>query len=57
MNTREDQDVQLRITFTPADIEVIENIVQLHGYRLDQTGILSHILNEYRLVVGEEDVE
>lgn len=50
-------DIQLRITFTQNDIEVIEAIVQNFGYRLDQTGILSHILNEYRMAVGDEDVE
>lgn len=52
-----DKDIQLRITFTQKDIQAIEAIVQNFGYRLDQTGILSHILNEYRMFVGDEDVE
>lgn len=57
MKTDQVRDIQLRITFTPDDIQVIERIVEKFGYRVDETGILSHILNEYRMVTGEEDVE
>lgn len=57
MDTQQDRGVQLRITFTRDDIETIEAIVQNFGYKLDHTGILSHILNEYRMVMGEEDIE
>jgi len=57
MKTDQVRDIQLRITFTPGDIQAIEAIVQNFSHRLDPTGILSHILNEYRMVTGEEDVE
>lgn len=57
MTIKQDRDVQLKITFTPDDIQAIEAIVQNFGYRLDRTGILGHILNEYRMIMGEEDVE
>lgn len=57
MSLDQDRGVQLRITFTRDDIAVIERIVEKFGWRADETGILSHILNEYRMVIGEEDVE
>lgn len=57
MTIKQDRDIQLRITFTPGDIQAIEAIVQNFSHRLDPTGILAHILNEYRMVVGEEDIE
>lgn len=57
MTIKQDRDVQLRITFTPEDVECIEAIVQNFSAKLDRTGILSHILNEYRMAVGEEDIE
>lgn len=57
MSLDQDRGVQLRITFTRDDIQVIERIVEKFGYRADETGILGHILNEYRMVTGEEDVE
>lgn len=57
MSTDTRRDVQLKITFTQDDIEVIEAIVKNFGYRLDHTGILGHILNEYRMAIGDEDVE
>ena len=57
MSLDQDRGVQLRITFTRDDIEVIERIVEKFGYRVDETGILSHILNEYRMIMGEEDIE
>lgn len=57
MTTKQDRDIQLRITLTTEDIQCIEAIVQNFGYRLDRTGILAHILNEYRMAAGDEDVE
>jgi hypothetical protein len=45
--TREQIAVQLSITFTPDDIEVLRRIKEDYGYKLDETGIISHIINEY----------
>ena len=39
-------DVKITITITDADREVLELLRERSG-RLDQTGILEHILNEY----------
>ena len=39
-------DVTVSITITDADREVLELLRERSG-RLDQTGILEHILNEY----------
>jgi len=39
-------DVTIRITITDADREVLEVIRERAG-RLDQTGILTHIMNVY----------
>ena len=39
--------VTLSITITPDDIEVLRNIKEKFGYKLDETGIISHIINEY----------
>jgi hypothetical protein len=39
-------DVKISITITDADREVLELLRERSG-RLDQTGILTHIMNEY----------
>ncbi len=39
-------DVKITITITDADREVLELLRERSG-RLDQTGILEHIMNEY----------
>ena len=39
-------DVRITITITDADREVLEMLRERSG-RLDQTGILEHIMNEY----------
>ena len=39
-------DVRITITITDADREVLEVLRERSG-RLDQTGILTHIMNEY----------
>jgi hypothetical protein len=39
--------VTLSITITPDDIEVLRNIKEKFGYKLDETGIIAHIINEY----------
>ena len=39
-------DVRITITITDADREVLELLRERSG-RLDQTGILEHIMNEY----------
>ena len=39
-------DVKISITITDADREVLELLRERSG-RLDQTGILEHIMNEY----------
>jgi hypothetical protein len=41
--------VSLVITLQPEDVEVLETIRDRHGYDLDQTGIIAHILNEYEM--------
>jgi hypothetical protein len=41
--------VSLVITLQPEDVEVLETIRDQHGYNLDQTGIIAHILNEYEM--------
>jgi len=43
---RPNPDVKITITITDADREVLELLRERSG-RLDQTGILEHILNEY----------
>ncbi len=39
-------DVKITVTITDADREVLELLRERSG-RLDQTGILTHIMNEY----------
>ena len=39
-------DVKITVTITDADREVLEMLRERAG-RLDQTGILEHIMNEY----------
>ena len=39
-------DVKITVTITDADREVLEILRERSG-RLDQTGILEHIMNEY----------
>ena len=39
-------DVKITVTITDADREVVELLRERSG-RLDQTGILEHIMNEY----------
>ena len=39
-------DVRITITITDADREVLEMLRERSG-RMDQTGILTHIMNEY----------
>ena len=39
-------DVKITVTITDADREVLEVLRERSG-RLDQTGILTHIMNEY----------
>ena len=39
-------DVKITVTITDADREVLELLRERSG-RLDQTGILEHIMNEY----------
>jgi hypothetical protein len=43
---RPNPDVKITITITDADREVLELLRERSG-RLDQTGILEHIMNEY----------
>jgi hypothetical protein len=43
---RPNPDVKITITITDADREVLEMLRERSG-RLDQTGILTHIMNEY----------
>ncbi len=45
------RDVTLSITFTLDDIEVLQRIWNRHGYAMDETGIISHIINEYEMKV------
>jgi hypothetical protein len=40
-------DMTLSITFTPDDIEVLRAIQEKFGYKLDETGIIAHIITEY----------
>ena len=40
-------DITLSITITPDDIEVLRNIKEQFGYKLDETGIIAHIITEY----------
>lgn len=40
-------DVTLSITLTPDNIEVLRNIQEKFGYKLDETGIIAHIITEY----------
>ena len=39
-------DIKITVTITDADREVLELLRERSG-RLDQTGILTHIMNEY----------
>ena len=39
--------ITLSITVTPDDIEILRNIKEKFGYKLDETGIIAHIINEY----------
>lgn len=43
---RPNPDVRITITITDADREVLEVLRERAG-RIDQTGILEHIMNEY----------
>jgi hypothetical protein len=43
---RPNPDVKITVTITDADREVLELLRERAG-RLDQTGILTHIMNEY----------
>ena len=43
---RPNPDVKITVTITDADREVLELLRERSG-RLDQTGILTHIMNEY----------
>ena len=43
---RPNPDVKITVTITDADREVLELLRERSG-RLDQTGILEHIMNEY----------
>lgn len=43
---RPNPDIKISITITDADREVLEILRERSG-RLDQTGILEHIMNEY----------
>ena len=43
---RPNPDVRITVTITDADREVLEMLRERSG-RLDQTGILTHIMNEY----------
>ena len=43
---RPNPDVKITVTITDADREVLEVLRERSG-RLDQTGILTHIMNEY----------
>jgi hypothetical protein len=40
-------DITLSITFTPDDIEVLRTIKEKFGYKVDETGIIAHIITEY----------
>ena len=40
-------DITISITFTPDDIEVLRNIKEKFGYKVDETGIIAHIITEY----------
>jgi hypothetical protein len=46
------KDVSLRITFTPDDIEVVEDIIS-KAKSIPSSGIFEHILDEYHAVAGE----
>lgn len=46
------EDVSLRITFTPDDIEVIEDAIK-KAKSIPSSGIFEHILDEYYAVAGE----
>ena len=43
---RPNPDVRITITITDADREVLE-VLRKRAGRIDQTGILEHIMNEY----------
>ena len=45
---RPNPDVKITVTITDADREVLELLRERSG-RIDQTGILEHIMNEYYL--------
>ncbi len=47
---RPNPDVKITVTITDADREVLEVLRERAG-RLDQTGILEHIMNEYYMVL------
>ena len=46
--------VSLVITLQPEDVEVLETIRDQHGYNLDQTGIIAHILSQYEMKVESD---
>jgi hypothetical protein len=47
------KEVSLTITFTPDDIDVLNRIWNRFGYAMDETGIISHILNEYEIKTAD----
>jgi len=47
------KEVSLTITFTPDDIDVLNRIWNRFGYAMDETGIISHILNEYEMKTAD----
>lgn len=47
------RDVTLSITFTLDDVEVLRRIWNRVGYVMDETGIISHILNEYEMKTAD----
>lgn len=47
------RDVTLSITLTLDDIEVLRRIWNRVGYVMDETGIISHILNEYEMKTAD----
>ena len=46
MSETPNPDIKITVTITDADREVLELLRERSG-RLDQTGILTHIMNEY----------
>lgn len=57
MVTKQVEDVQLILSFSVADIEVLRRIWKKGGYALDETGIIQHIINEYDNAIGNEEYD